>query len=259
MQDKSAPLFPDIYWSRPENKRYAGKLLITGGNLHSFAATAQAFAVANQAGAGVVRVLLPNSLEKLLRKTFPDAEYSPSTPSGSFAQLGLGKWLELASWADGVLICDDLSSNSETAILIEKFIEKYTGLLTINGEVALGSSALTHQVLSRQDTTLVLNAKQLQKLAVLTKYQHAFTSDMGQLKLSEQLAELTKQHNAAIITDYDNKIFVSLKDRLSITQAEEFSLNNLSATAAVWWMQNPSQQFEALTTATYEMTATKGQ
>ena len=36
-QTSSKPLFPELIWSRPENRQLAGKLLIIGGNLHGFA------------------------------------------------------------------------------------------------------------------------------------------------------------------------------------------------------------------------------
>jgi len=62
--DKAA--FADLLWSQPQNKRSAGKLLIVGGNLHSFTAVSQSYASATKAGAGSVRVLLPDALQKSL-------------------------------------------------------------------------------------------------------------------------------------------------------------------------------------------------
>ena len=45
-QTVEKPLFPDILWSRPQNKRQAGKLLIVGGHAESFAAVGEAYAAA---------------------------------------------------------------------------------------------------------------------------------------------------------------------------------------------------------------------
>src|SRR5574337_963690 len=98
-QNTDSPLFPDLIWSRPENKRHAGKLLIIGGNAHGFAAPAAAFAAAGRAGRGSMRVILPQVLQKTLRKSFSEAEYAPSTPSGSFARAALAMLLEHAEWA----------------------------------------------------------------------------------------------------------------------------------------------------------------
>ena len=69
--------------SRPENKLQAGKLLIVGGHAQGFARPAEAFALAEKAGAGSVRVLLPDALQKTLGKAFLGAEFAPSSPSAS--------------------------------------------------------------------------------------------------------------------------------------------------------------------------------
>src|SRR5690606_35689407 len=102
-QTNDKPLFPDMQWNRPENKRHAGKLLVIGGNLHGFSAPAEAYGEALQAGAGAVRVMLPDALQRTVGKLFPDAEFVPSTPSGSFATKALGELLLAVQWADGVL------------------------------------------------------------------------------------------------------------------------------------------------------------
>src|SRR6476660_954324 len=89
-QAPDKPLFPDLLWSRPENKRQAGKLLVVGGNGQGFASPAAAYGAAIAAGIGAAKVILPDSLEKTLGKSFPEAIFAPSTPSGSFARLALG-------------------------------------------------------------------------------------------------------------------------------------------------------------------------
>ena len=68
-QSADAPLFPDIEWSKPEQRSFAGKLGIVGGNKLGFAGVAEAYGVATNAGVGQVRVLLPD----VLRKTIPSA------------------------------------------------------------------------------------------------------------------------------------------------------------------------------------------
>src|SRR5687768_15187893 len=111
-QSVAKPLFADLLWSRPENRQSAGKLLIIGGNAHGFAAPAQAFNSSLKSGVGVVKVLLPDVLRKMVKAFLPEAEYGPSTPSGSFSQQSLATALELAAWADGVLIAGELGRNS---------------------------------------------------------------------------------------------------------------------------------------------------
>src|SRR5262245_34884782 len=110
-------LFPELEWSRPENKAQAGKLLIVGGNQHGFAAPAEAYAVATKTGIGTARVLLPDALQKTVGRILDNGEFAPSTPSGSFSQKALGELLSYSSWADAALLAGDFGRNSETAIL----------------------------------------------------------------------------------------------------------------------------------------------
>ena len=62
-----APLFPDVEWSRPEQRTMRGRLGIIGGNKLGFAGVAEAYTTALQAGAGEVRVLLPDILKKTMK------------------------------------------------------------------------------------------------------------------------------------------------------------------------------------------------
>src|SRR4051812_2319498 len=100
-QTTNKPLFPDVLWSRPENRRHAGKLLIVGGHKQEFNEVSAAYAASIKAGIGTVRVILPDSLQKTLGKMFPEAEYAASTPIGSFSRQALGTLLDVADWADG--------------------------------------------------------------------------------------------------------------------------------------------------------------
>jgi hypothetical protein len=59
-QSASNPLFSDLIWSRPESRAAAGKLLIAGGNIHGFAALAEAFMAAEAAGIGEQVLLMPD-------------------------------------------------------------------------------------------------------------------------------------------------------------------------------------------------------
>src|SRR5690348_6592497 len=114
-QTLDKPLFPKLAWSRPETKQTAGKLLIIGGNLHGFAAPAEAFTHAKAAGIGTTKVLLPNALQKTVGTMLETGEYAPSTPSGSFSKAALDTWLDFSTWADGILLAGDIGRNSETA------------------------------------------------------------------------------------------------------------------------------------------------
>ena len=245
-------LFPDLEWSKPENKKLAGKLLIVGGNLHGFSAPAQAFSKATEAGIGTTRVLLPDSIQKVVGAFIPDAEYGPSTPSGSFAQKSVDTWLDSAAWADGVLLAGDFGRNSETAIVLEKFVHKFQGFITLVKDAVDYFISVPQPVLTRPNTTLVLDYAQLQKLAINARFTQAFTSDMDLFLMVEVLHEFTTTYPAAIITKQHDTLIVAVNGQVSSTRiGKNMDTWRVSTAAhtAVWWLQHPNKQFESLTTA----------
>lgn len=245
----SEPLFPHLVWARPETRATAGKLLIIGGTAQSFAAPAESYAAANQAGVGTARIILPSSLRKTVSKLFPEAEFAPSTPSGSFGQQALGELLPLASWADGVLIAPDTGSNSETTLLFESLLTKFPGHITLCGDVI---DVLTRQpeiMLDRAETTLVLSFAQLQKIASVAKFPEAFTSDMPLLRFVAALREFAKQHDAHMLVTFGELTAVTAQGRVSTTELVSTSVAAQAARTATWWLQNTTKPFEALTTS----------
>lgn len=250
-QTADKPLFPDLLWSRPENRVHAGKLLIVGGNAHGFAAAAEAFNEATKAGIGTARVLLPDSLQKTVGRVLEAGEYAPSTPSGSFSQRALAEMLAMSQWSDGVLLAGDLGRNSETAILLEKFSTMYQGQLTITKDAA-DYFANAEKLINRPDTLLVISFAQLQKLATTVRFPQAFTFDIGLLRLIEMLHDFTAQYQTAIITRHLDNIFVAVNGSVTTTRLESPTKVwrvKTAAHATTWWLQNPSKPLEALTTS----------
>lgn len=251
------PLFPELLWSRPENKRTRGKLLIIGGNLHGFAAPAEAYNAATQAGIGTALVLLPGAVQKIVGRILENGEYAPSTPSGSFSQKALAELLEHSAWADNVLLAGDFGRNSETAICLEKFIQKYTGALTMAKDAVDYFKSNPGQLLKRPETTLVISMAQLQKLATASGFQTPFRSSMSLLQLVEALHQFTTAYTASIVVKQLDQIVVGSKGRISTSRLkadmETWRVKTAGATS-VWWLQNPHKIFEALTSAVYEIT-----
>lgn len=246
------PLFPDLLWSRPENKRQAGKLLIVGGNLHGFAAPAEAYQTAIKAGIGTAKVLLPDALKKIVGPIIENGEYAPSTPSGSFSQKALTELLDYSQWADGVLLAGDFGRNSETAIVLEKFLQKTAMPVTITKDTVDYFRGTPEQILKRSDTTIVLSLAQLQTLTKVIAPAIPIRFSMDLLQLVGALHELSKLYPCNLITKHGDTLFVASNGQVSTTK-----LNNdlpvwrvtTAAKASVWWLQNPSKTFEALTTA----------
>jgi hypothetical protein len=251
-QTSDKPLFPDLVWSRPETRAQAGKLLIVGGNAHSLAAPAAAYEAAGKAGIGTVRVILPDSLQKTVGRVFEAGEYAPSTPSGSFGQRSLAELCATAVWADSVLVAGDLGRNSETAIMLEQFVQKYTGQLTLTQDALDYFTKAPGPLLEREDTLIVASFAQLQKLATAARFTAPFTFDMDFLKLIENLHNFTTQHQLHVITKHLDTILVAVNGQVSTTKlAEDHKVWRVktAAAASVWWLQNPGKPCEALTTS----------
>lgn len=249
-QAAGTPLFPDLLWSRPENRNQAGKLLIIGGNAHGFAGAGEAYAVAAETGIGTTRVLLPDSLQKTVGKILEAGEYAPSTPSGSFSRQALAEALAMAGWADGVLLAGDFGRNSETAVMLEQLAAKHSGQMTLAKDAIDYFVKTPGSVLHRPDTLLVLSFAQLQKLATNARFKKAFTFEMDMLRLVDALHEFTEVNSVAIIVKHLDTVFVANNGAVSTTKfTADIWRARAAAAASVWWLQNPSKPFEAITTA----------
>jgi hypothetical protein len=251
-QQSNKALFSELAWSRPENKRYAGKLLIIGGNAHGFAAAAEAYNESEKARIGVARVLLPDALQKTVGPVLEAGEFATSTPSGSFSQRALGEFLAISQWADGVVLAGDLGRNSETAILLESFIHKYEGPLAITKDAIDYFTKTPAGLLSRPDTTLILSLAQLQQLARGAQFPTAITFDMDLLHLVDALHDFTTQFHIHIVVKHLHNMFVAVNGQVStttLTEDVEIWRVATAARACVWWLQQLSKPFEALTTS----------
>lgn len=254
-QTKTEPLFSDLIWSRPEHKKSAGKLIIIGGNAHAFVTPAVAYNEALAAGVGTVRVLLPDAVKKLIGPLLENGEFAPSTPSGSFAVGALSECLEHSRWADGVLMAGDLGRNSETAILFEKFISEYRGQLTLSKDALDHALGLPEKLLRRSDTLVVASFEQLQKLLTIAGATRAISFKTDLLQIVETLHELTIAYPLLIVIKHLGKYICAGGDQVSTTELTDEDTNmwrvKTASHASVWWLQNPTKPFEALTTSVF--------
>lgn len=249
-QTADKPLFPDLLWSRPENKRQAGKLLIIGGSKHGFAAPVTAYNAALAAGIGSARVILPEALKKALGTSFAEAEFVSNTPSGSLARRSLDAILENSKWADSVLLAGDFGRNSETAILLSSFMEKFDGQVMVSQDGLDYFLDNNSPLLRRQNTSSVINMGKLQKLGKNNRPSPSIRHAMTLHELVKALAE----YEASIITKHADNYVVSNGGKVSTTvsKKEQNWQIELAAYAAVWQLQNPTRLFEALTAAVFE-------
>lgn len=252
LRQTDRPLFPELEWSRPETRAQAGRLLIVGGNGYEFKAPANSYGDALEAGVGSAIVLLPNSMQRVVADIFPEAEFAPSTPSGSFARESLALMLDLAAGANAVLLAGDVGRNSETTVLLESLLSKYRGPAVLTKDVADLFCQQPSAIVGRPDTLLIIAMGQLRQLATEAQFARAFTSDMSLVQLVDALHDLTEQFPLHIITRHQNQYVVAVNGQMSttpLTTEQPVWRISTAARAAVWWLQNPSKPFEALSVA----------
>ena len=244
--------FPDLEWSQPQQRAKAGKLLVVGGNAHGFAAPGEAYGSSKHAGAGTIRVILPSSLKKLVGQIFPAAEFAPSTTMGDFNSQALEVILGAAAWADTVLLSGDFGNNSETSIMLEQFVQKYSGSLVVAGDT-IDSFKHNSDLISRRTgpTGVVLSFSQAQKFLQQEHFSQALVSSVDLLHLVELIHDYSESKpELSLLLCKDDHILVAAAGQVCTTKvADESQLNptRRAGYASVWLMQNPGKTFEALT------------
>lgn len=243
-------LFPDLIWSRPEIKQGAGKLLIIGGQAQEFSDVAETYTYSDKAGAGIIRVFMPESTRKYT-KLLPNIEYAPSNGSGSFSKHALSELLEASAWSDTILLAGNLGKNSETSLLLDNLLEKATSQIIINQDALQSISLSPNELFKKDNLSLVLNFNNLQKLSITLNLETPITSTMVNAEFAQILHNLTVLHPMNLITIKDNHVWVSTDGKVSSTNINNLNINKLSAEASVWTMQNPTKIFQSLTTAAW--------
>ena len=208
-QAPNKPLFPNIEWSRPEQRLQAGRLGIIGGNKLGFAGVAESYSTALKSGAGEVRVLLPNVLRKTIPTNITDTVFGATNPSGSLAASALEDMKTIDSWATGILLVGDAGRNSETAILYENFILSSTKPITITRDAVdlVKNSAST--LVERPNTLLVVSFAQLQKLFQSVYYPKILTFSMQLTSLVEALHKFTITYPVSIAVLHNDYLAIS--------------------------------------------------
>ncbi len=251
-QTADKPLFPDLLWSRPENRHSAGKLLIVGGHQGGFSNVAAAYKLALEAGAGYVRLILPANLQKTVGDHLPDVTFAPDTASGSFSRQALSELLEQSEWADGVLLAGDFGRNSETAVLVESFVSCVKKPLVVSHDAVDFFTGNSHISSPLTPVCFVLSLSQLQKLAGNLRFSQAISSSLDLMHFVNRLYELSRQFPFIILTAHQTHLLVAHNGRVSITPQNHSSdswSGQVAAVTIVWWMQNPGKPFEAITTS----------
>ncbi len=250
-QEIGKPIFSDLIWGRPQTRHNAGKLALVGGSSQGFNSVSEAYASAIKSGVGIIHMLLPDSLKKVVSQLLPESDFASSTKTGSFSSKALPNFLDLDRWSDGVLISGDLGHNSETAILIERYLEKSQSLLTLSGDCINIASETPAPLLTNKKLTLAMDMGQLQRFLSIIRYPMAAKHQMTFFQLAELLHALSQSYPWALITSHESQFFVAHNGKVSVTPANNQGLISACASATVWRLQQPSKPFEALTAGIY--------
>lgn len=249
-QTLAQPLYPDIEWSKPEQKSKAGRLGIIGGNKLGFAGVAEAYGVSTNAGVGEVRVLLPDALKKSIPPVMTDVIYGATNPSGSLAKDSLTEMKAIGDWATGILMVGDAGRNSETAIVYEDFLRDYSGPLTITRDAVDLIKNASSSVVERPDTLLVVSFAQLQKLFQLIYYPKVLTFSMQLTGLVEALHKFTVTYPVSITVLFKDQLLVSSNGEVTSTPWDNpmaIWRGVTAAKASCYWMWSPSKPLESVT------------
>lgn len=247
-------LFPDVLFSKPERKSAAGKLAIIGGSSSGFNSVSETYLAASKTGAGSIKILFPDSLKKTLSKIWPESEFAPSNKSGGFATNALTQWLDLATWADGVIFGGDLGKSSETAVLIEHFFEQNKGLTTLYRDSLSAALESPPQLFDQTYLNIVADLSTLQKMLGIIRFPMAVRSDMSIYQLSDLLHSLSSNYPWAIITQHEQFNFCAYNGAVSATpNKKQSSLLTSGVAGSIWRLQQPEKPFAAMSSGMFSL------
>lgn len=219
-QATDKPLFPDFEWDRPERKDQAGKLLIIGGSTGSFKGAAEAYSIANDAGIGEVKALIPESLRKIT-KDLPDISYAPSNSSGSFSVQSAEIMTYASLWADGVILSGEYGRNSETSISLSSLVKSYGGFLFITKDGVDILHSEFKNIAQRNNVFIICSYSQLQKIAIDLKDEVPFKYSDPLTKVVEHLHEFTINNKFNIITKHADYLIASTNGQIITTERKD--------------------------------------
>lgn len=252
-QTTTEPLFPDIEWSRPEQRSLAGKLAIIGGNKLGFAAVGEAYNTATSVGAGQVRAILPQDLKRAIPATITDTYFVPGNPSGGFSREALPELLAACAWADVCLLVGDSGRNSETAIALETLLDTHEGHLVITRDAVDLLRPASEKLVSRERTTLVLSFAQLQKLLQSVYYPKILSFSMQLMQLVETLHKFTITYPVILVTFHQNQLLIAMGGQVITQEFDDPMMiwrGTTATRAACYLLWEPKKPLQAIVAST---------
>ena len=249
-QTAAKPLYPDIEWSKPEQKSHAGRLGIIGGNKLGFVSVAENYSTALNGGAGEVKVLLPDALKKSIPPVMLDVVYGATNQSGGLSGEAMNEIRSIGAWSTGVLMIGDCGQNSETAVLYEDFIREYSGPLTITRDAIDLLKNSCQALVERPNTLIVASFAQLQKIFQSVYYPKVLTFSMQLSNLVEAVHKFTITYPVTVLTFHQNNIIIASNGQVTSMAWEnpmQIWRGQVATSAAVYWLWNTQKPLESAT------------
>lgn len=203
------PLFPEVDSWPPEQKRFAGKLLLIGGNKGSFFAVANAMQMAVKRGVGEVRVVIPKSLKGKV-PSMPEIIFAEAEASGAFGKSALSEILLQTAWADAVVVVGELGRNAETSVMMAEFLKICDKpIYLMRDAVDAAAADAMNWSLNETPVTLLATVPQLQKLLRTMYYPKMITLSMPTNQLVETLHKFTLSFEMTIMTYHNEQIIMA--------------------------------------------------
>lgn len=249
------PLFNNIDTEKPEQKQFAGRLLIIGGHSGAFFSVASIAEKAANIGIGTIHTVLPDALKSKIPLA-PSTIFAPSTTSGSFSKAALPYLLAAADQSDYILLIGDLGKNAETATVIAEFLKLTTKPTLITRDAIDLVAADAPAWIMHENLTILATLPQIQKLFRAVYYPKVITLSMPMNQLVETLHKFTLSYPANILTYHQNQIIVAhhgniITTALAATAYSPITLwsGDLAARIISLQLWNPTKMPQALTTA----------
>lgn len=221
-------LYSDIDMMAPEQRRFAGKLLIIGGNKGMFFAVASALEAAKKFGIGEVRALMPDALKNQVPST-PELYFAEAEASGAFGRLALQEMLRQAEWADAVLLIGDSGKNAETSLVFAEFMDKCQKPVYITRDATeTVTPSAADWAMRDYETGLLLTMPQLQKMLRAMYYPKVITLSMPTNQLVETLHKFTLSYPVTVATYHNDLIVIAEKGEVVTQSISDTNLTPIS-------------------------------
>jgi NAD(P)H-hydrate epimerase len=271
-QDKL--LYPKILWQRPVHyyKSEAGKIMVLAGSRNMTGAAILTCEAIFRSGTGIILLGYPKSLRYVYKDFMPEAMTLelPETPSHSLSKAAKDEIISNAKSCDVLVIGPGLSQNAETIQLIWEIVFETTKAIVLDAD-GLTALAMGIKVIKSKESEEYLKdffAKRKSEL-ILTPHPGEASKLCAALgldkKYTNKYIEMNKKEIAPILADLLSCTVVLKGHDTTIAYQEKTIVNRvggpelatagsgdvLSGIVGSFVGQNPTNHFEAITTAVY--------